>query len=163
MYGLCIWLPALYILSNHTHKQLLIFVMTHLHWGKKVRILSQLRESDLPIGDASRTLPSSSVLLEVLPLYRLLVDYIGSKVYSASWGSLTFPLAMQTKRCAQAVAYLSCCPYTNHLLNIWGVKVRNWNSILRLRRYTVNTLLQSVCLTLSIRRKLYGCRFYSDR
>jgi len=49
-----------------------------------VRILSQLRESDLPVGDASRTLPSSSGLLEVLPIYQLLVDYIGSKVYSVS-------------------------------------------------------------------------------
>ena len=59
-------------------------VTTHLHEGKKVRILSQLRESDLPVGDASQTLPSSSGLLEVLPIYQLLVDYIGSKVYSVS-------------------------------------------------------------------------------
>ena len=71
-------------LSNHTHKQPLIPIMTHLRSGKKVRILSQLRESDLPVGDASRTLPSSSGLLEVLLIYRLLVDYIGSKVYSVS-------------------------------------------------------------------------------
>ena len=49
-----------------------------------VKELSQLRESDLPVGDASRTLPSSSGLLEVLPIYQLLVDYIGSKVYSVS-------------------------------------------------------------------------------
>ena len=56
----------------------------HLREGKKVRILSQLRESDLPVGDASRTLPSNSGLLEVLPIYQLLVDYIGSKVYSVS-------------------------------------------------------------------------------
>ena len=54
-------------------------VTTHLCEGKKVRILSQLRESDLPVGDASRMLPSSSGLLEVLPIYQLLVDYIGSK------------------------------------------------------------------------------------
>ena len=47
-----------------------------------VRILSQLRELDLPVGDASRTLPSSSGFLEVLPIYQLLVDYIGSKVLS---------------------------------------------------------------------------------
>ena len=59
-------------------------VTTHLREGKKVRILSQLRESDLPVGDASRTLPSSSGLLEVLSIYQLLVDYIGSKVYSVS-------------------------------------------------------------------------------
>ena len=63
---------------------LLNSVTTHLHEGKKVRILSQLRESDLPVGDASRTLPSSSGLLEVLSIYQLLVDYIGSKVYSVS-------------------------------------------------------------------------------
>ena len=56
------------ILSNHTHKQLLIFVTTHLREGKKVRILSQLRESDLSVGDASRMLPSSNGLLEVLPI-----------------------------------------------------------------------------------------------
>jgi hypothetical protein len=47
-------------------------------------MLSQLRESDLPVGDASQTLPSSSGLLEVLLIYQLLVDYIGSKVYSVS-------------------------------------------------------------------------------
>ena len=59
-------------------------ITTHLREGKKVRILSQLRESDLPVGDASRTLPTSSGLLEVLPIYQLLVGYIGSKVYSVS-------------------------------------------------------------------------------
>ena len=98
-------------------------VMTHLREGKKVRILSQLRESDLPVGDASWTLPSSSGLLEVLPIYQLLVDYIGIKVYSASWWSLTFPLAMRTKCCAQAVAYLSYYQYTDHRSIILGVKV----------------------------------------
>ena len=56
------------------------YVTTHLREGKMVRILSQLRESDLPVGDASRTLPSSCGLLEVLPIYQLLVDYIVSKV-----------------------------------------------------------------------------------
>ena len=59
-------------------------VTTHLCKGKMVRILSQLREFDLPVGDASRTLPSSNGLLEVLPIYQLLVGYIGSKVYSVS-------------------------------------------------------------------------------
>ena len=59
-------------------------VTTHLRHGKKVRILSQLRESDLPVGDASRTLPSSNGILKVLPIYQLSVDYIGSKVYSVS-------------------------------------------------------------------------------
>ena len=42
-------------------------------------MLSQLRESDLPVGDVSRTLGSSSGLLELLPIYRPSVDYIGSK------------------------------------------------------------------------------------
>ena len=42
-------------------------------------MLSQLRESDLPVGDANRTLRSSSGLLELLPIYRPSVDYIGSK------------------------------------------------------------------------------------
>ena len=59
-------------------------ITTHLREGKKVRILSHLRESDLPVGDASQTLPSSSGLLEVLPIYQLLVDYIESKEYSVS-------------------------------------------------------------------------------
>ena len=58
---------------------LLYSVTTHLREGKMVRILSQLRELDLPVGAASRTLPSSSGLLEVLSLYQLPVDYIGSK------------------------------------------------------------------------------------
>ena len=138
-------------LSNHTHKQLLIPVTTHLRWGKMVRILSQLRESDLPVGDASLTLPSSSGLLEVLPIYQLLVDYIGSKVYSVSWGSLTFLSAMRTERCAQAVTYLSCCQYTDHRSIILGVKE------------LVNTLSQWRMLMLVIRQKLYGCRFYSER
>ena len=63
---------------------LLNSITMHLRKGKKVRILSQLRESDLPIGDASRMLPSSSGLVDVLPIYQLLVDYIGSKVYLVS-------------------------------------------------------------------------------
>src|SRR6185503_10182721 len=73
-------------LSNLTfvHNQPLNSVTTHLRSGKKVRILSQLRESDLPVGDASRTLPSGSDLFKVLPIYQLSVDYIGSKVYSVS-------------------------------------------------------------------------------
>ena len=86
MYGL------LYLTSSTLHSvkpyicaiNFLNSVTTHLREGKKVSILSQLRESDLPVGDASRTLPSSSGLLEVLPIYQLLVDYIGSKVYSVS-------------------------------------------------------------------------------
>ena len=49
---------------------------------------------------------------------------------------------------AQAVAYLSCCPYTNHRLNIWGVMVRNWNSIPHLRRYSVNTFVDAKINTL---------------
>ena len=116
-------------------------------WGKMVRILSQLRESDLPVGDASRTLPSSSDLLEVLPIYRLLVDYIGSKVYSVSWESLTFPSAMRTERCAQAVAYLSCCQYIDHQSILLGVKE------------LVNTLSQWRMLTLAIRRKIVWLPF----
>ena len=140
-----IWLPALYILSNLT------FVHNHLREGKKVRILSQLRESDLPVGDASRTLPSSNGLLEVLPIYQLSVDYIGSKEYSVSWERLTFPSVMRTECCAQAVTYLSCCQYTDHLSIILGVKE------------LVNTLFRWRMLTLAIRRKLYGCRFYSER
>ena len=36
---------------------------------------------------------------------------------------MTFPSAMRTERCAQAVAYLSYCQYTDHRLIILGVKV----------------------------------------
>ena len=42
-------------------------------------MLSQLRETDLPVGDASRTLRSSSGLLELLPIYQPFVEYMGSK------------------------------------------------------------------------------------
>ena len=72
---------TLYFLSNLTfvHNQPLNYVTTHLCLSKKVRILSQLRESDLPVGDANRMLCSSSGLLELLPIYRPSVDYIGSK------------------------------------------------------------------------------------
>ena len=79
-------LPALYFLSDliFVHNQPLNSVTMHLRYGKKVRILSQLRESDLPAGDASRTLPSSNGILEVMPIYQLSVDYIGSKEYSVS-------------------------------------------------------------------------------
>ena len=125
-------------------------VTMHLREGKKVRILSQLRESDLPVGDASRTLPSSSGLLEVLPIYRLLVDYIGSKVYSISRGSLTFPSAMRTERCAQAVTYLSYCQYIDHRSIILGVKVP-W-----IRCLGSAWALSMQCWT-------HGCRFYSER
>ena len=115
------WLPAYFF--QYFKFSTLHLVTTHLRYGKTVRILSQLRESDLPAGDANRTLPSSSGLLEVLPIYQLLVGYIGSKVYSVNWESLTFPSVMRTERCAQAVAYLSCCQYTDHRSIILGVKV----------------------------------------
>ena len=80
------WLPALYFPSDliFVHNQPLNSETTHLRKGEKVRILSQLRESDLLVGDASRTLPSSNDILEVLPIYQLSVDYIGSKVYAVS-------------------------------------------------------------------------------
>jgi hypothetical protein len=50
--------------------------------GKKVRILSQLRELDPHVCDASRMLPLSSGLLEVLPIYQLFVDYIVSNGFA---------------------------------------------------------------------------------
>ena len=52
-----------------------------------VRILSQLRESDLPVGDANRTLSSSSGLLELLPIYQPSVDYIGSNGFELEFNS----------------------------------------------------------------------------
>jgi len=42
-------------------------------------VLSQLRESDLPVGDANRTLRSSSGLLELLPIYRFRSTILGVK------------------------------------------------------------------------------------
>jgi hypothetical protein len=69
---------------QHISFSTLHYVTTHLRYSKTVRILSQLRELDLPVGDASQTLPSSSGLLEVLPIYELLVDYIRSKVCSVN-------------------------------------------------------------------------------
>ena len=42
-------------------------------------MLSQLRESDLPVGDANRTLRSSSGLLELLPIYRSRSTILGVK------------------------------------------------------------------------------------
>src|SRR6185312_16464336 len=42
-------------------------------------MLSQLRESDLPVGDANRTLRSSSGLLELLPIYRPRSTIMGVK------------------------------------------------------------------------------------
>ena len=93
-----------------------------------VRILSQLRESDLPVGDASRTLPSSSGLLEVLPIYRLLVDYIGSKVYSVSC-----PVGDANRTLCSSSDLLELLPIYRPRSTILGVKE------------LVNTPLSSVC------------------
>ena len=54
-----------------------------------VKELSQLRESDLPIDDTSRTLSSSSGLLELLPIYQPLVDYMGSNGSKLEFNSLS--------------------------------------------------------------------------
>jgi hypothetical protein len=47
-----------YLLSKlkFLHNPILLSVTTPMNGGKKVRILSQLRELGLPIGDANRTL-----------------------------------------------------------------------------------------------------------
>ena len=52
-------------------------------------MLSQLRETDLPVGDASRTLRSSSGLLELLPIYQPSVDYMGSNDSKLEFDSLS--------------------------------------------------------------------------
>ena len=52
-------------------------------------MLSQLRESDLPVGDVSRTLGSSSGLLELLPIYQPSVEYIGSNSLKLEFNSVT--------------------------------------------------------------------------
>ena len=60
-----------------------------------VRILSQLRESDLPVGDANRMLSSSSGLLELLPIYQPSVDYIGSNGFELEFNSLSMTIFRQ--------------------------------------------------------------------
>ena len=74
LFNLCQYIPDFqHLLSVRPYfvlNQPLNSVTTYLRHGKKVRILSQLRESDLPVGDANRTLRSSSGLLELLSIYR---------------------------------------------------------------------------------------------
>jgi len=69
----------------------------------EVCLLSQLRESDLPVGDASRTLGSSSGLLELLPIYQPLVDYIGSNGSKLEFYS---PSKMVLSQYAVSMAYV---------------------------------------------------------
>ena len=66
-------------------------------------MLSQLRESDLTVGDASRTLGSSSGLLELLSIYQPLVDYIGS---NGSKLELYSPSKMVLSQYAVSMAYV---------------------------------------------------------
>ena len=69
-----------------------------------VRILSQLRESDLPVGDANRMLSSSSGLLELLPIYQPSVDYIGSNGFELEFNS---PSTTVFRQYAALVAYVN--------------------------------------------------------
>ena len=69
-----------------------------------VRILSQLRESDLPVGDANRMLSSSSGLLELLPIYQPSVDYIGSNGFELEFNS---PSMTVFRQYAAFVAYVN--------------------------------------------------------
>src|SRR6185312_9678728 len=77
-----------------------------------VRILSQLRESDLPVGDANRTLRSSSGLLELLPIYRPSVDYIGSKRNREYVTSVVY------ERCPCSVGRMDAASIVSG--NVWG-------------------------------------------
>jgi len=67
---------GLYCMTDFQHL-LLVFKFCTDIVAMKVCLLSQLREFDLP-SDASRTLGSSSGLLELLPIYQPSIDYIGS-------------------------------------------------------------------------------------
>ena len=67
-------------------------------------MLSQLRESDLLVGDANRTLSSSSGLLELLPIYQLSVDYIGSNDFELEFNS---PSMTVFRQYAAFVAYVN--------------------------------------------------------
>ena len=69
-----------------------------------VRILSQLRESDLLVGDANRTLSSSSGLLELLPIYQPSVDYIGSNGFEFEFNS---PSTTVSRQYAAFVVYVN--------------------------------------------------------
>ena len=66
-------------------------------------MLNQLRVSDLPVGDASRTLGSSSGILELLPIYQPLVDYIRS---NGSKLELYSPSKMVLSQYAVSMAYV---------------------------------------------------------
>ena len=87
-----------------------------------IRILSQLRESDLPVGDASRTLPSSSGLLEVLPIYRLLVDYIGSKSVLSQLRESDLPVGDANRTLCSSSGLLELLPIYRSRSTILGVK-----------------------------------------
>ena len=62
--------------------------------------------------------------------------------YSVSWGILTFPSVMRAERWSSSSGLLELLPIFQLRLIIWGVMVRNWNSIPRQRRYSVNTLFR---------------------
>ena len=69
-----------------------------------VRILSQLSESDLPVGDASRTISSSSGLLELLLIYQPPVDCIRSNGFQLEFNS---PSTTVSRQYAAFVAYVN--------------------------------------------------------
>jgi len=75
-------------------------------------VLSQLRESDLPVGDANRTLRSSSGLLELLPIYRPSVDYIGSK------RNREYVTSVAYERCPCSVERMDAASIVSG--NVWG-------------------------------------------
>ena len=77
-----------------------------------IRILSQLRELDLPVGDANRTLCSSSGLLELLPIYRPSVDYIGSK------RNREYVTSVAYERCPCSVGRMDAASIVSG--NVWG-------------------------------------------
>jgi hypothetical protein len=82
-------------------------------------MLSQLRELDLPVSDASRTLSSSSGLLEVLLIYQLLVDYSGSKSIHEYVASVTY------EHCPCSVEHMDAASIVSG--NVWGRFYECWH------------------------------------
>ena len=87
-----------------------------------VRILSQLRELDLPVSDASRTLPSRSGLLEVLPIYQLLVDYIGSKSILSQLRESDLPVGDANRTLCSSSGLLELLPIYRPSIDYIGSK-----------------------------------------
>ena len=93
-------------MANFQHINIPYLILVFKFWNyvvaTEVCLLSQLRESDLPVGDASRTLGSNSGLLKLLPIYQPSVDYIGSSGSKLDFNS---PSTMVLSQYVVPIAY----------------------------------------------------------